>query len=48
MAVSAGQARNIEGAVGSGDPRELKLFLEQNDIACWLDIEQVGRVSRSY
>ena len=47
LAVNAGQARNIPGAVSYGDPRELKQFLEDNDISCWLDIDQVGRVSRS-
>ena len=44
MAVNAGQARNIPGALSYGDPRELKQFLEDNGISCWLDVEQVGRV----
>ncbi|KAK7485956.1 hypothetical protein BaRGS_00022822 [Batillaria attramentaria] len=29
-------------ALGWGDPREIKAFLEKKDITCWLDIEQTG------
>ena len=34
-----------KGSLGYGDPRVLKHHLEQNGIRCWIDIEQVGKVS---
>jgi hypothetical protein len=48
LATKAGQARRIEGAIGNGDPRELKTFLESNGFSCWIDIDQVGRVSKFF
>lgn len=36
--------RAIEGAVGYGDPRDIKDFLESKGIACWIDVERVGVV----
>ena len=34
-----------EGSLGFGDPRVIKKHLEKNGIKCWLDIEQMGKVS---
>ncbi|CAH1800343.1 unnamed protein product [Owenia fusiformis] len=36
-------SRKLEGAIGHGDPRELKEYIESNGIMCWLDKEQVGK-----
>lgn len=36
------QARH--GALGYGDPRKIKEFLEKKGLSCWLDIEQMGKV----
>lgn len=44
MAVDLGSATK-EGAMGWGDPRKIKEFLESKGIKCWLDIEQMGQVS---
>lgn len=33
-------------ALGWGDPRKLKHFLEENGVSCWLDIEQMGQVGK--
>jgi len=33
------------GSLGYGDPRALKTYLENGGIRCWLDIEQMGKVS---
>ncbi|XP_059176566.1 uncharacterized protein LOC131956160 [Physella acuta] len=41
QAVAKG-SRKEEGAIGYGDPREIKSFLEQNGIKCWIDVERVG------
>ncbi|XP_062577173.1 uncharacterized protein LOC134239045 [Saccostrea cucullata] len=35
------QAR--QGALGYGDPRKIKEFLEKKGLSCWLDIEQMGK-----
>lgn len=35
------QARH--GALGYGDPRKIKEFLEKKGLSCWLDIEQMGK-----
>ncbi|XP_060069823.1 uncharacterized protein LOC132549872, partial [Ylistrum balloti] len=35
-------SRKKEGALGWGDPRKIKNFLESKGISCWLDIERVG------
>ncbi|XP_033750666.1 uncharacterized protein LOC117334925 [Pecten maximus] len=35
-------SRSIPGAVGRGDPRKFKTFLESRGIRCWLDVEQVN------
>ncbi|XP_025077380.1 uncharacterized protein LOC112554025 isoform X3 [Pomacea canaliculata] len=35
-------SRAIEGAIGYGDPRDIKDFLESKGIACWIDVERVG------
>ena len=37
--------RSSEGAVGYGDPRDIKDFLEANGVKCWIDVERVGIVS---
>ncbi|XP_055863720.1 uncharacterized protein LOC106053574 [Biomphalaria glabrata] len=36
-------SRTTEGALGFGDPRDIKNFLEDNGIGCWLDEERVGQ-----
>ncbi|XP_033749950.1 uncharacterized protein LOC117334433 [Pecten maximus] len=41
QAVELGSKKK-EGALGSGDPREIKTFLEKNNIPCWIDIEQIN------
>ncbi|KAK3765970.1 hypothetical protein RRG08_002213 [Elysia crispata] len=41
QAVSKG-SRSSEGAVGYGDPRDIKDFLEANGVKCWIDVERVG------
>lgn len=40
--------RAIEGAVGYGDPRDIKDFVESKGIACWIDVERVGVVCWNY
>lgn len=45
LAVQKGHARAKEGAVGKGDPRLIKEYLQKQGLSVWLDIEQVGRVS---
>jgi len=35
----------MPGAIGYGDPRELKTYLEKKDISCWIDVERIGMVS---
>jgi len=37
-------SRKVEGALGHSDPRDIKAYLEQNDISCWIDVERVGEV----
>ena len=45
-AIAAGHARKQRGALGHGDPRKIKdLLRESADLAVWVDVEQVGRVS---
>ena len=31
-------------ALGWGDPRQIKKFLSDNGVTCWLDVEQMGQV----
>ena len=38
-------SRTSEGAVGLGDPREIKEFFTDNNVRCWIDVERVGVVS---
>ncbi|XP_060066669.1 uncharacterized protein LOC132546957 [Ylistrum balloti] len=40
-AVSMG-SKFIPGAVGKGDPRKIKSYLDSRGICCWLDVEQVN------
>ncbi|KAK7503510.1 hypothetical protein BaRGS_00005049 [Batillaria attramentaria] len=35
-------SRTVEGAVGYGDPRDIKDYLETKGIKCWIDVERVG------
>ncbi|KAK6965188.1 leucine-rich repeat serine/threonine-protein kinase 1 [Biomphalaria glabrata] len=42
MAVDLGSATK-EGALGWGDPRKIKEFLQSKGVSCWLDIEQMGQ-----
>ena len=42
QAVSKG-TKTEESALGWGDPREIKRFLEEHDFPCWIDIEQAGK-----
>ncbi|KAL3862611.1 hypothetical protein ACJMK2_008567, partial [Sinanodonta woodiana] len=35
-------SKKKEGSLGWGDPREIKKFLQEKGISCWLDIERVG------
>ncbi|KAL4228297.1 hypothetical protein ACF0H5_013728 [Mactra antiquata] len=42
QAVNLG-TRAVSGALGSGDPREIKQYLEDNGIKCWIDVERVGK-----
>ena len=44
-AVEGRQAPNKPGALGFGDPRQMKELLEAQGYSCWLDVEQVGQVS---
>ena len=30
--------------LGSGDPRDVKEYLDSKGIKCWMDIEQAGKV----
>ncbi|XP_048259206.1 uncharacterized protein LOC124134238 [Haliotis rufescens] len=34
--------RSTQGAVGFGDPRAIKKYLDDQGIQCWLDVERVG------
>ncbi|XP_046562629.1 LOW QUALITY PROTEIN: uncharacterized protein LOC124271531 [Haliotis rubra] len=34
--------RSTEGAVGYGDPRAIKKYLDDHGVQCWLDVERVG------
>ena len=36
--------RSVPGAIGYGDPREIKQHLEDHGIRCWIDVERVGQV----
>ena len=31
-------------AIGHGDPRECRTFLEKHGIKCWIDVDNVGKV----
>lgn len=39
-------SRKVEGAVGYGDPRQLKEYLSKHGVECWLDVERAGKVSK--
>ena len=39
--------REIPGALGYGDPRRLKQYLEDHGVTCWIDVERVGMVRYS-
>ncbi|XP_069109822.1 uncharacterized protein, partial [Argopecten irradians] len=41
LAVQSG-TKELPGALGFGDPRQMKPFLEQNGIKCWIDVDQVN------
>ncbi|XP_069138297.1 uncharacterized protein [Argopecten irradians] len=41
QAVELGSKKK-DGALGFGDPREIKEFLENNGIPCWIDVEQIN------
>lgn len=43
MAVELGSA-TVDGAIGWGDPRKIKEFLQSKGINCWIDVEQMGQV----
>ena len=47
-AVKVGEAKEREGSLGFGDPRQLKTFLESHGFVSWLDKERAGRVSSTY
>ena len=36
--------RDIPGTRGAVDPRDIKDYLEEHEISCWIDIEQTGKV----
>ncbi|XP_060074414.1 uncharacterized protein LOC132554131, partial [Ylistrum balloti] len=40
-AVDSG-TKELSGAIGPGDPRELKKYLEEHGVGCWIDVEQVN------
>ena len=40
--------RSTPGAVGWGDPRQVKEYLEEKGVPCWMDTEQVGKVIFSF
>ncbi|KAH3812974.1 hypothetical protein DPMN_141417, partial [Dreissena polymorpha] len=42
VAVNLG-TREIKSALGYGDPREIKKYLEGQGIKCWIDVERVGQ-----
>ena len=42
-AVDKGTAKK-QKALGWGDPRKIKEFLQKNGVSCWLDTEQMGQV----
>ncbi|XP_053405100.1 uncharacterized protein LOC123566493 [Mercenaria mercenaria] len=35
--------RSVPGALGYGDPRDIKQNLEKHGIKCWIDVERVGQ-----
>ena len=37
--------RTRDEALGFGDPRQIKQYMEEKGIRCWIDIEQIGKVS---
>ncbi|XP_060080095.1 uncharacterized protein LOC132559485 [Ylistrum balloti] len=41
QAVQLGSTKKEE-ALGFGDPREIKTFLEENGVSCWIDVEQIN------
>ena len=36
--------KSTKEAVGYGDPRAFKTYLEENGIRCWIDVDNVGKV----
>ncbi|XP_070533769.1 uncharacterized protein [Ptychodera flava] len=42
-AVELKQVPENPHALGKGDPRELKEYLEKNGVTCWMDVDNVGR-----
>jgi hypothetical protein len=44
MRINKNIFREVPGALGYGDPRELKSFLEEHGVRCWIDVERVGMV----
>ncbi|XP_077989757.1 uncharacterized protein LOC144444214 [Glandiceps talaboti] len=42
-AVDLKQVPENPQALGKGDPRALKEYLEENGISCWMDVDNVGR-----
>lgn len=40
--------RSIPGAIGYGDPREIKRYVEDHGVKCWIDVERVGQVTFDY
>ena len=38
--------RSVPGAIGNGDPRDIKQYLEDHGVKCWIDVERIGQVSR--
>ena len=36
-------SRKVTGALGWGDPRDIKRTLEKQGVSCWMDIERVGQ-----
>ncbi|WAR27954.1 PATS1-like protein [Mya arenaria] len=35
--------RKLDNALGYADPRGIRDFLEENNVKCWIDVEQVGK-----
>ncbi|CAG5127749.1 unnamed protein product, partial [Candidula unifasciata] len=41
--ISYSWANSKTGAIGWGDPRKIKEFLQSKGVNCWLDVEQMGQ-----